>query len=193
MWWKQCWLLSFERTHLQAVIPCAFLVVLQKQLGSCSSPVKCRTTQMLLWDFLICIPISGKQLYLTFSCESSHIACLSLGTGVLSWSLPTDSQVEWPFLGARGAVLWIEAHRLALCLSSPSCHALSWDFFVHKPPTAWRGFCGISAERLLFLTCAQLWRVVRLLLCSQRDWASCIFPLYSPGTSLLFRWEVGFP
>lgn len=134
MWRKQCWLRSFERTHLQTVIPCAFLVILQKQLGSCSSPVKYRTTQMLLWDFLICIPISGKQLYLTFSRESSHIACSSLGTGVLSWSLPMDSQVEWPFLGARGAVLWIEAHRLALFLSSPSCHALSWDFLSTSLP-----------------------------------------------------------
>lgn len=42
--------------------------------------------------------------------------------------------------------------------------------------------------------CAQLWRGVRLLLGSQRGWAAaCVFPSYSPGASLLFRWEIGFP
>lgn len=84
--------------------------------------MKCRNAQMLLWRFLICIPISGKQLYFTFTCEASLVACLSLGTGVLSWSLPTDSHaggISWGMVGCSAV-----SALLVLCPSSEQCCAL---------------------------------------------------------------------
>lgn len=115
--------------------------------------MKCRNAQMLLWRFLICIPISGKQLYFTFTCEASLVACLSLGTGVLSWSLPR-LPCRGHFLG-HGGVLRSECtaravSKLWTVLCSPSCYALSC--LVWEPPTAWRCFYGISAELVLFLS-----------------------------------------
>lgn len=122
-WWKHCWVPSYDRTHLQAVVPWAFLVA-QNHLGSCASHMKCRSAQMLLWGFLICTPISGKQLYFTFTCDPSLVACLSLGTGILSWSLPTDSQAGGIFGAWWGAQQWVHCSCCAQALDSAGLSVL---------------------------------------------------------------------
>lgn len=79
---------------------------------------------MLWWCFLICTPISGKQLYFTITCEASFVACLSLGAGVLSWSLPTDSQaggISWGMVECSAVSALLTLPKLWTVLCSLSC------------------------------------------------------------------------